>query len=96
MPAAARVGDRNVPHCSGHTMAQGSSNVMINNRRAVRVGDLTTTHLLPGVPCPSHAAPVAKGSSSVFINGKPAARVGDAISGCTSIAQGSPDVFIGG
>ena len=96
MPAAARVGDSNVPHCSGHNMAQGSDSVFINGRQAVRVGDLTTGHLLPGVPCPGHSAPVQRGSSSVFINGRAAARVGDPISGCTSIAQGSPDVFIGG
>jgi uncharacterized Zn-binding protein involved in type VI secretion len=31
----------------------------------------------------------------VMINGKPAARVGDSLAGCTAIAQGSFNVFIG-
>jgi len=95
MPAVARQGDRNVPHCSSHTMARGSPDVFVNGRAVCRQGDPTTSHLLPGKPCPAHTATVSRGSASVFINGKPAARVGDPISGCTSIAQGSPDVFIG-
>ena len=97
MPAAARQTDRNVVHCSGHNMAQGSDNVFINGLPASRVGDSTSRHLRPGGRfCPPHTAQVSRGSTSVFINGRPAARVGDPISGCTSIAQGSPDVFIGG
>jgi uncharacterized Zn-binding protein involved in type VI secretion len=97
VPAAARQTDRNVPHCSGHSMATGSENVFINGLPACRVGDITTFHLRPGGRfCPPHSATVARGSSSVFINGRPAARVGDSIGGCTSIAQGSADVIIGG
>lgn len=96
MPAAARRGDRNVAHCSGHSMAQGSDSVFINGLPLVRKGDSTTGHLVPaGRKCVTHTAQVISGSSSVFINGRPAARVGDRLSGCTSIAQGSPDVFIG-
>ena len=30
MPAATRIGDADVPHCSGMTRAQGSSNVFVN------------------------------------------------------------------
>lgn len=97
MPAAARQGDRNVPHCSGHNMGRGSPDVFINGRAACRQGDLTVSHLRPaGRICVPHTAPVSRGSRSVFINGKPAARQGDPISGCTSIAQGSPNVNIGG
>jgi len=97
MPAAARVGDRNVSHCSGHNMASGSENVFINGRRACTQGSRTTGHLVPaGRRCGGHTASVRGGSNSVFINGKAAARVGDGLSGCTSIAQGSPNVFIGG
>jgi uncharacterized Zn-binding protein involved in type VI secretion len=51
---------------------------------------------LPGAPCPPHAAPIAVGSSTVFVNSKGSGRVGDAISGCTSVAAGSPNVFAGG
>lgn len=95
MPAATRIGDADVSHCSGMTRAQGSPNVFVNGIPWSRQGDLNTPHLLPGVPCPSHAAPIAVGSPTVFVNGKGAGRVGDAISGCTSVAAGSPDVFCG-
>jgi uncharacterized Zn-binding protein involved in type VI secretion len=93
MPAAARKGDRGVPHCSGYTIANGSGDVFINNQPAARVGDSSTVHLKPGKPCRPHTAPIAQGSSTVFVNGKPLARVGDSLSGCTAIAQGSSDVF---
>lgn len=95
MPAVTRIGDADVTHCSGMTRAQGSSNVFINGKGISRVGDLNTVHLLPGSPCPSHSAPIAAGSSSVFVNGKGVGRVGDPISGCTSVAQGSSNVFAG-
>jgi len=75
--------------------AQGSPNVYVNGIAWSRQGDNNTTHLLPPAPCPSHAAPIAVGSTTVFVNGKGAGRVGDAISGCTSVAAGSPNVFCG-
>lgn len=96
MPAATRVGDADVAHCSGMTRAQGSPNVYVNGKAWSRQGDNNTSHLLPGTPCPAHAAPIASGSSTVFINGKGAGRVGDSISGCTSVAEGSSNVFAGG
>lgn len=95
MPAATRVGDADVSHCSGMVRAQGSGNVFVNSIPWSRQGDVNTVHLLPGVPCPAHNAPIAIGSTTVFINGKGAGRVGDAISGCTSVAEGSPNVFAG-
>jgi uncharacterized Zn-binding protein involved in type VI secretion len=76
--------------------AQGSGNVFVNSIPWSRQGDVNTVHLLPGVPCPAHNAPITTGSSTVFINGKGAGRIGDAISGCTSVAEGSPNVFCGG
>ncbi len=96
MPAVTRIGDADVPHCSGMARAQGSGNVFANGIAISREGDVNTGHLLPGSPCPSHAAPIAVGSTTVFINGKGCGRVGDAISGCTSVAAGSPNVFAGG
>lgn len=96
MPAATRIGDADVAHCSGMTRAQGSSTVFVNGIPWSRQGDFNTTHLLPGVPCPSHAAPIAVGSSTVKVNGRGAGRVGDAIAGCTAVASGSPNVFAGG
>jgi uncharacterized Zn-binding protein involved in type VI secretion len=96
MPAATRIGDADVSHCSGMTRAQGSPNVFVNGIAWSRQGDVNTGHLLPALICPSHTAPITTGSTNVFINGKGAGRVGDAISGCTSVAQGSPNVFCGG
>ena len=95
MPVVTRVGDADVTHCSGMTRAVGSPNVRANSIAISRQGDNNTGHLLPGVPCPSHAAPIASGSSTVRVNGKGIGRVGDGISGCTSVAAGSPNVFSG-
>ena len=98
MPAVTRIGDADVTHCSGMTRAQGSSNVFVNGIGISREGDNNTTHLLsPNIPpCPSHAAGIASGSSTVKVNGKGCGRVGDSISGCTSVAAGSSNVFAGG
>lgn len=96
MPAVTRLGDADVSHCSGMTRSGHSPNVYVNKIAVSRQGDVNTTHLLPGAPCPSHAAPITSGSSTVFINGKGCGRVGDGISGCTSVAAGSSNVFAGG
>tara|TARA_B100001996_G_scaffold101862_1_gene76393 strand:+ start:1330 stop:1620 length:291 start_codon:yes stop_codon:yes gene_type:complete len=96
MPAVTRIGDADVTHCSGMTRAQGSSNVFCNGIAVSRQSDNNTTHNLPGVPCPAHAAPIASGSSTVKVNNLGCGRVGDAISGCTSVAAGSGNVFAGG
>ena len=93
MPAVTRVGDADVPHCSGMVRAEGSPDVFVNGIPVSREGDLNTPHLLPGDPCPGHSAPIARGSNSVFANGRAIGRVGDPISGCTSVAEGSPDVI---
>ena len=96
MPAATRIGDAAVSHCSGMVRAQGSGNVFVNAIPWSRQGDVNTVHLLPGSPCPSHAAGIASGSSTVKVNTKGAGRIGDGISGCTSVAAGSSNVFAGG
>jgi len=75
--------------------AQGSENVFINMIPNSRQGDVNTPHLLPGDPCPVHVAPIATGSPTVYINGRGAGRVGDVIAGCTFVASGSDNVFIG-
>ena len=97
MPAATRIGDADVPHCSGMTRAAGSPNVLVNNIPWSRQGDNNTGHLLPPnvPPCAAHAAPIATGSTTVFVNGKGSGRIGDGVSGCTSVAAGSPNVFAG-
>ena len=97
MPAATRIGDADVTHCSGMTRAQGSPDVFVNGIAWSRQGDVNTTHLLPPniPPCPSHAAGIASGSSTVKVNTKGAGRIGDGITGCTSVAAGSSNVFAG-
>ncbi len=94
MPAATRVGDADVPHCSGMNRAVGSGNVFVNGRSWSRQGDVNTGHLLPAPICPGHSAPISRGSSSVYVNGRQAGRVGDPT--CTSVAAGSSNVFAGG
>jgi len=96
MPAATRIGDADVGHCTGMVRAAGSGNVFVNGIPWSRQGDINTGHKLPGAPCPGHSAPIAAGSSTVFVNSKGAGRVGDAVSDCTAVAAGSPNVFAGG
>ena len=95
MPAVTRIGDADVAHCSGMTRAVGSPDVFANGIAVSRQSDVNTSHKLPPAPCPSHAAPIAVGSPTVFANGLGGGRVGDAISGCTSVAAGSSNVFAG-
>ena len=95
MPSGTRIGDADVAHCSGMTRAEGSGDVFANDIGVSRQGDNNTGHLLPGDPCPSHSAPIAVGSTTVFVNDKGCGRIGDSISGCTSVAAGSADVFAG-
>ena len=96
MPAVTRIGDADVAHCSGMTRAEGSPNVFANGIAVSRQGDNNTTHVLPPPPCPAHAAPIASGSSTVKVNTKGCGRIGDGITGCTSVAAGSSNVFAGG
>ena len=96
MPAVTRIGDADVAHCSGMVRAVGSPNVFVNNIPVSRQSDVNTVHLLPGAPCPAHAAPITKGSSTVKVNNLGCGRIGDGISGCTAVAAGSPNVFAGG
>ncbi len=93
--AVTRKGDADVIHCSVPYRLGCSPNVFVNNIAVSRQGDINTVHVLPGAPCPAHQMPIATGSTTVFINGKGCGRIGDAISSCTSVAQGSDNVFAG-
>jgi uncharacterized Zn-binding protein involved in type VI secretion len=96
MPAVARSGDTNIPHCSGHTMSSASGDVFANGRGICRQGDTTSVHLRPaGKKCFPHTASVTSGSGSVFVNGRPVAVIGSGLADCTAIASGSPNVFAG-
>jgi uncharacterized Zn-binding protein involved in type VI secretion len=98
MPAVCRgdAVDADVTHCSTPRRDACSGNVFVNGTGISRQGDVNTSHLLPGAPCPPHTAPIAVGSTTVFVNNKGCGRIGDAISGCTSVATGSSNVFAGG
>ena len=97
MPPATRIGDADVTHCSTPNRMVGSPDVFVNSIPWSRQGDINRPHLLPCPPgwC-THTAPIAVGSRTVIVNGKGAGRIGDGISGCTSVAQGSPNVIAGG
>lgn len=95
MPKAARLGDIGSAHgCFIPSPAiQGSPDVSINGKKAVRKGDAYLPHFCGN--CPPHPRFLSKGSKTVSINGKAAGRVGDSI-GCGGKAQtGSGNVFIG-
>lgn len=67
---------------------EASSNVFVNGKGVVRVGDHWAVH-------GTHDGVQATGSSSVFVNGKAVARIGDAISCGDFVAEGSSNVFAG-
>ena len=98
MPAVCRGNsiDADVVHCSTPLRDECSSNVKVNGTGISRQGDNNKTHVLPPAPCPAHVAPITTGSTTVFVNGKGCGRIGDAITGCTSVASGSSNVFAGG
>ena len=87
--------DADVTHCSTPRRDALSPNVIVNGTGISRQDDNNTSHLLPGAPCPSHAAPITTGSTTVFINGKGCGRITDAVTACTSVASGSSNVFSG-
>ena len=88
MPGIARDNGKDV---AGGVLIQGSANVFVNSKPAVRKGDLVAGH--GKAP---HASPVMVGcSSKVRVNGKGVSRAGDAAS-CGHTATGSNNVFAGG
>jgi len=95
MPAVCRIGHADIPHCSGMVRAAGSSNVFVNGIGISRQTDVNTLHKKPPAPCPKHAKGITTGSNTVKINGLGCGRIGDSITGCTSVAEGSDNVFAG-
>lgn len=82
--------------CTGHggfhprISASGSSNVFVNGRPALRIGDKWIVHCRKD-HC--HPSTQCGGSSAVRINGKGAARVGDKVCCGSSVMTGSGNVF---
>jgi len=95
MPAVCRIGHADIPHCSPMVRSGGSSNVFVNGIGISRQTDVNTLHKKPPAPCPKHAKGITTGSNTVKINGLGCGRIGDSITGCTSVAEGSDDVFAG-
>lgn len=78
-------------HTTG-TLKEGSPNVFINSRKAIRA------HLSAG-ECDEHSGSlqrVAEDSIKVYINNFPASRTGDKLTCSAEISQGSRNVIIGG
>ena len=92
----ARLGDREVCHCSVPFRKGHFKTVFANGIPVSGHGHLNTVHLLP-CPCPAcccpHAAPLKATTKSVFVEGIKIGRVGDPT--CTAVVQGSPNVFSG-
>jgi uncharacterized Zn-binding protein involved in type VI secretion len=94
MPGAVRLNDLASKHgCfpeRGNIIA--SSDVLINNRGAHRVGDGWAVHGC--AVCPDHGGAQASGSPNVLVNGRYLARVGDAIDCGSSNMSGSKNVIV--
>ncbi len=106
MPGQGRIGDKAFcaacnhgcpicPHPVQGPGIQGSTDVVVNGRNALRLGD-------PGVHSPCCFLNMWKadaGSSTVLINGKAAHRLGDKTKHCGgtgNLVEGSADVIVGG
>jgi len=106
MPPQARLGDKShvpadshgCPACSHSAegpAVQGSPDVFVNGRPAVRVGDKG----VHSACCGSNTWTAAAGSSTVMINNKPAHRKGDQCAHCGGngkTIEGSENVMTGG
>ena len=94
--AVTRVWDADVPHCSSMVRAEHSDDTVVNDLGVSLRGHRNTSHLFPsGIICPSHAAGITVGSLETMVNDVGLGRVGDAITGCTMVAEGSPDTVAG-
>ncbi|MBI4849361.1 MAG: PAAR domain-containing protein [Nitrospirae bacterium] len=106
MPPQGRLGDKSkadadahgclaCPHVVIGPAVQGSPDVMVNKRPAVRVGDMG----IHAPCCGPNTWTAVKGSGTVFINGKAAHRMGDDDQHCGGMGkliEGSTDVIVGG
>jgi len=106
MPPQARLGDKSnvpadahgcpaCPHPAVGPAIQGSPDVMVNNRPAVRVGD-QGVHM---ACCGPNMWKAAAGSGTVMINNMAAHRLGDQDTHCGGTGQmieGSDNVITGG
>ncbi|MCL2724717.1 MAG: PAAR domain-containing protein [Polyangiaceae bacterium] len=95
---AARLGDNGSGHGCHHLATpaiEGSPDIFINGRPAVRKGHAYAPHDCPRCKKPKHSRKLKEGSPTVFFNDQPAGRIGDAIDCGGKVVVGSPNVFIG-
>ncbi|MFJ3525601.1 PAAR domain-containing protein [Pseudomonas sp. NPDC090203] len=89
----------NLPEPATGTLIQGSFDVFINNRNAMRAGEDPSASC-SGLPLSHPMWPfsvlIAEGSATVYINGKPAARLHSKMVCGAHIKSGSENTFIGG
>lgn len=105
MPGQGRLGDKarapldghscpGCPHPASGPAIQGSLDVNVNGRPALRIGD-------PGIHsacCGTNTWQAVAGSQTVFINGRGAHRIGDTTRHCGGLGElteGSPNVIVG-
>lgn len=88
MPLIIRSGDVSQGHCWPPTtpVPNATTNVFLNNRFPVLVGDLYLIHPGGCGNSPPHVPTVTLGSPNVFINNIPVLRDGDLLS-CGDIAR---------
>jgi uncharacterized Zn-binding protein involved in type VI secretion len=95
---AVRVGDMTTGHGPYPPQAafEGSSDVLINGKSAMRQFDDWDPHCCPSANICHDGTVVEPANKSVFINGSLAVRIGDYLD-CGSVCEtGSSNVFIGG
>jgi len=106
MPGQGRLGDKSratvdahgclaCPHSVVGPAVQCSTDVLVNNRGALRVGDKG----IHAACCGPNMWTAQMGSTTVLINNMPAHRKGDMdihCGGVGSLIEGSPDVIVGG
>jgi uncharacterized Zn-binding protein involved in type VI secretion len=105
MPEAGRLGDQSkveadahgcvaCPHTAQGKAIIGSPNVFINQKPALRIGDMG----MHAACCGPNIWFAVSGSGTVFINGIPAHRKGDIDAHCGGVGkliEGSDNVLIG-
>jgi len=106
MPPQGRLGDKSqcpadahgclaCPHPVVGPAIQGSPDVLVNFRPALRVGDMG----IHAPCCGPNTWTAVKGSATVLINNMPAHRMGDHDQHCGGVGaliEGSADVIVGG
>jgi len=96
MPAVTRKGDMG----SGHgcwpprPSIEGSPDVFVNGIPVHRQGDAWGPHTCPSIP-ETHSSVLAAGWPTVFANGRQIGYVGAPVACGSTVAEGSPDVFVG-